>query len=175
VNPDTGESNVTESQIEAHDTEREKLVPVTESIRYRKRAQSAEEQAEALSRELAETKAGASEMAEKLQSIQFEQRLMRKLSASGAVDLETAVLLAKARIKDDEGTEIDDVIEQLKKEKHYLFGGQQNLPGSGRKSAGVKDKVSNRQARLAGAAKKAATSGNRVDLQEYLKLRRNFV
>ena len=41
-----------------------KLVPVAESIRYRKRAQSAEKKIEALAEELAEVKARASEMAE---------------------------------------------------------------------------------------------------------------
>jgi nickel-dependent lactate racemase len=152
-----------------------KLVPVGESIRYRKRAQSAEKKVEALSGQLAEAKAAACEMAEQLNSIRLERELIRKLATAGAVDLETAVLIAKARTEAQEEADVDGVIEQLKKEKQYLFTGQQGVAVTARKTAGAKDRMTNKQTILERAAKKAATTGNRTDLQEYLKLRRNFV
>lgn len=75
-----------------------KRVPISESIRYRKRAQSAEKKTEALAEQLAEAKAEAKKTAEQLGSIQVEQKLVRELAAAGTVDLETAVLIAKARM-----------------------------------------------------------------------------
>jgi hypothetical protein len=152
-----------------------KLVPVAESIRYRKRAQSAEKKAEALSEELAEAKAKASEMATKLSNIQVEQELTRKLATAGAVDLETAVLLAEAKVGAGGQADLDGVVEQLKKEKQYLFAGQQPAAATATKTAGAKDRMQNSQSILERAAKRAATTGNRADLQEYLRLRRSFV
>ncbi len=151
-----------------------KLVPLTESIRYRRRAQSAEKKNEELSAELEQTKAELSEAAEELASIKTEQELTRKLSAAGASDLEAAVLLAKSRLEGSDSKDVDNCIEQLKKEKQYLFGraGTTNL--TVKKTSGVKNRAVG-QSVLEQAAKKAAGSGDRRDLQEYLKLRRNVL
>jgi hypothetical protein len=150
------------------------LVPVAESIRYRKRAQSAERQLEVLSEQLAESKSQAERMAEELNGVRSEERIVRKLAGCGAVDLEAAVLIAKAKLADDPQADLDGVIEQLKKEKQYLFVEGQ-CPSAARKTSGTRDRVRNSQAALERAAGKAATTGNRVDLQEYLKLRRSFL
>jgi uncharacterized coiled-coil protein SlyX len=172
--------NAIESQeILSEDTEQSsnntKLVPVAESIRYRKRAQSAEKQVEDLNEQLAQAKSEVAKMAEQLNKIQLEQNLIRKLAAAGTVDLETAVLTVKARIEGDNGADIDGVIEQLKKEKQYLFRQKDtNVPGI-KKTAGVKERVQNSHTVIERAAKKAAMTGNRTDLQEYLKLRRNYL
>jgi hypothetical protein len=151
-----------------------KFVPVAESIRYRKRAQSAEKKVEALAEELAEAKTQAAKMSEQLKGIQAEQKIMRKLAAAGAVDLEAAVLIARARIEDEPEADLDGVVEQLKKEKQYLFT---NAGGAAtaKKTAGAKERVANSQTILDTAARRAATTGNRADLQKYLRLRRNFI
>jgi hypothetical protein len=70
--------------------------------------------------------------------------------------------------------DLDGVIEQLKKEKQYLFAGVSGTV-TAKKTAGAKERMTNNQTVLERAAKKAATTGNRTDLQEYLKLRRNFI
>jgi len=158
----------------ASDNDNMKLVPVAESIRYRKRAQSAEKKVEALTEQLAETESQVTKISEQLSKIQTEQKLTRKLAASGAVDLETAVLIAKARVQGQTEADVDGVIEQLKKEKQYLFA-DSNKAVTARKTAGAKERIQNSQTILERAAKKAATTGNRTDLQEYLKLRRNFI
>ncbi len=171
--------NATESQeIMSDDTEQyddnTKLVPVTESIRYRRRAQSAEKQVEDLSEQLAQAKSQAAKMSEQLNEIRLEQNLIRKLAAAGAVDLETAVLIAKDRLDGDNNADSDSLIEQLKKEKQYLFvAGKETL--AAKKTAGAKDRVQYSQTVLEKAAKKAATTGSRTDLQQYLKLRRNYL
>jgi len=151
-----------------------KLVPVAESIRYRKRAQSAEKKVETLSEQLAEAKSQVSEITGELRSIQIEQKLMHKLAAAGAVDLETAMLIAKAKTEGETEADLDGVIEQLKKEKQYLFATSSRAV-TVKKTASAKDRIQNSQTTLERAAKKAATTGNRTDLQEYLKLRRNFI
>jgi len=158
----------------ATDNDSTRLVPVTESIRYRKRAQSAEKKLEVLTEQLAQAKAQTEKMSEQLSTIQTEQNLMHKLVAAGTVDLETATLIAKARIQNEDDADVDDVIEQLKKEKQYLFGGIGGSVTPG-KTAGARERVVNNQTVLERAAKKAATTGNRADLHEYLKLRRNFL
>ena len=158
----------------AGDSDSTKLVPVAESIRYRKRAQSAEKKIEVLTEQLVEANAQTAQVSEQLSSIQAEQKLMRKLAAAGAVDVETATLIAKARMQDQDEADLDGVIEQLKNEKQYLFG---SATGSvtARKTAGAKERTQNNQTIIEKAAKRAATTGNRTDLQEYLKLRRNYL
>jgi uncharacterized protein YhaN len=158
----------------ASDNDNARLVPVAESIRYRKRAQSAEKKIETLTEQLAQAKSQTAELSEQLSDIQTEQKLMRQLAAAGAVDLETVVLIARARMQDKDDADVTGVIEQLKKEKQYLFAG--NSPGATpTKTAGARDRVTNNQTLLERAAKKAATTGNRTDLHEYLKLRRNYL
>jgi len=100
---------------------------------------------------------------------------MRKLAAAGTVDMETVVLIAKARMKDSDQADMDGLIVQLKKEKQYLFADSGNSTVPPKKTAAAKDRMTNNQTILERAAKKAATTGNRTDLQEYLKLRRNFI
>jgi len=149
-----------------------KFVPVAESIRYRKRAQSAEKKVEALAEELAEAKTQAAKMSEQLKNVQTEQKLMRKLAAAGALDVEAAVLIARDRIEGEPEADLDGILEQLKKEKQYLFAGGAM---SAKKTAGAKERVASSQTILDTAARRAATTGNRADLQKYLRLRRNFI
>ncbi len=158
----------------ASDNDSIKLVPVAESIRYRKRAQSAEKRIEALTEQLAEAKTQTAKLSEQLNDIQAEQRLTRTLAAAGAVDLETAVLIAKAKMQGQSEADLDACVEQLKKEKQYLFAGA-GWAVTAKKTAGAKERTPNSQTILERAAKRAATTGNRADLQEYLKLRRNFL
>ena len=127
-----------------------------------------------MAEELAQAKSQTSEMARELSSVRLEQKLIHKLAAAGAIDVEAAVLIAKAKIGEDTEADLDGVIGQLKKEKQYLFSGI-GASATAKKTAGAKDRTQNSQTILERAAKKAATTGNRTDLQEYLKLRRNFV
>jgi len=166
------EKILSENTADPGDLDNARRVPVTESIRYRKRAQSAEKKAESLAEELAATKAQTSNLSQQLNDLQLEQQLMRKLAAAGAVDLEAAVVIAKARM--DGHADMNAVVEQLRNEKQYLFVGTTTaLPTS--KTASVRQRMQNTQAILERAAKRAATTGTRRDLQEYLKLRRNFL
>ena len=109
----------------------EKLVPVSEAIRYRKRAQAAE-------KELSELKESHNEQSEQL-----------------------------AQLKEQvEG--LQDAVKQS------LAAAAEN--GNGQKTQGVKGtRTGGARSTLQTAAKQAADSGSRSDVQEYLRLRRNFV
>ena len=154
------------------DGDNARLVPVAESIRYRKRAQSAEKKLEVLAEQLAQAQTQTAQLSEQLSGVQAEQKLVRQLAAAGAVDLETAVLIAKARMQGQSQADVAGVVEQLKKEKQYLFGGGGAAPA---KTAGARDRVASNETILERAARKAATTGSRTDLHEYLRLRRNFL
>ena len=151
-----------------------KLVPLSESIRFRKRAQSAEKKIEDLAEQLAEAKAEVKTTAEQMRQIRVEQKLVHKLAAAGTVDLETALLIAKTRIEGETEADMDSVIKQLRKEKQYLFVAMSGTSAA-KKTAGAKERMEGGRTVLERAAKRAATTGSRTDLQEYLKLRRNFI
>ncbi len=165
---------LSEDITETSDNDNTKLVPVAESIRYRKRAQSAEKKLEELTEQLAQAKVQTAKLSEQLSDVQTEQKLTRKLAAAGTVDLETAALIAKARMQDQTEADLDSVIEQLKIEKQYLFAGNSGAVTT-KKTASAKERNTDTYTIIARAAKKAATTGNRADLQEYLKLRRNYL
>ena len=152
----------------------EKLVPVGEAIRYRKRAQNAEKEVSVLSEQLKKIEKKNEQLAGELDEIRVDQKLVQRLSSAGVSDLETVLLVAKARVKSSDEADVDLVIEQLKKEKGYLFDGAKETSVSTR-TAGVKERKPGGQRVLEKAAKRAAESGNRADVQEYLKVRRQFV
>lgn len=168
-------SDSLESRVEQGPDDNLKLVPVAESIRYRKRAQSAEKEVDALSKELSGLKAENVELAERLKDVEAEQRLVKKLSSAGSVDVETAVLIAKSRMGSSQELDEDSCIGQLKKEKPHLFGREASTISGTKRTSPVKERISSSQASLKRAAKRAAGSGNRADLQEYLRLRRSCV
>lgn len=153
-----------------------RLVPVAESIRYRKRAQAAEQKVEKLSEQLNAVLSEAQELADKFSQLETEQVLTRKLVAAGASDLETALLVARARAAED-GADVDGLVEQLGREKPHLFDSAKigNTVPWGTRTAPAKDRPASGKSSLAKAAAKAASTGSRVDLHEYLRLRRNFV
>ncbi len=159
-----------DEQVNADDV---KLVPVAESIRYRKRAQGAEKRVEELTGELEEARAEAKKLAGELAATQREQELMKRLASEGTRDLEAAVALAKARLAKDEKSDLAGVVEQLKKEKSYLFS-DKALGAVTMKTSPAKEQR-NGAGSLERAAKRAAGTGNRSDLQEYMRRRRSIV
>jgi len=124
--------------------------------------------------QLAEANAKIAQMSRDLDELQLEQKLTHKLAAAGAVDLETAVLVAKARMSGKAQADIDGCITQLRKEKTYLFGGPTDTTAP-RRTAPAKDRVVTGQAQLEQAAQKATQTGSRADLHHYLRLRKNLL
>ena len=165
------EANMSEDTV--HDGDN-RLVPVAESIRYRRRAQSAEKKVEDLSEQLTQIQAEREQISKQLSNLQTEQKLMHKLIGAGTIDVESAVLIAKERLQSQKDIDADAVVVQLRKEKPFLFNHTSSVV-TAEKNAGARERLGSTQAVLERAAKKAATTGNRRDLHEYLKLRRNYL
>lgn len=151
----------------------EKLVPVNEAIRYRKRAQSAERQAAGLEQQLKLSREKNEELSGQLDKLKLEQKVAASLIKAGVKDMEAAVLITNARME-SEGEDVDSVIDQLKKEKGYLFADIETSTAASR-TAGVKQRTGGAQAVLENSAKRAAVSGSRTDVHDYMRVRRQFV
>ena len=136
--------------------------------------QSDEKNADDPAGQLARANQQMAQMSRDLADLQIAQKLTHKLAAAGAIDLEAAVLVAKARISGATQADIDACVAQLRKEKAYLFGGSAETTAS-RRTASVKDRAMTSQTALEQAAQKAAKTGSRADLHHYLKLRRNLL
>ena len=164
-----------ESQVSSEDEVLgdEKVVPVSESIRYRKRAQNAERQAAGLEQQLKLSMEKNEQLAGQLDKLRLEQEVITSLTKAGVKDMEAAVLLTKARMG-SEGQDVDSVIDQLRKEKGYLFADIETSTAA-LKTAGVKQRTGGGQAVLENSAKRAAVSGSRTDVHDYMRVRRQFV
>jgi hypothetical protein len=152
----------------------EKLVDVSEAIRYRKRAQLAEQKKTLLEEALIEHKSEIEKLNRNISQMAVERQLIDKFVSAGVKDLEAAVIIGRSRLEKDSQVSADDVVEQMRKEKSYLFS---ELPAAtvSAKTSGVKNKLSQTTGVLERAAKKASQTSSRADLQEYLRTRRNLL
>jgi multidrug efflux pump subunit AcrA (membrane-fusion protein) len=144
-----------------------RLVPVTESIRYRRRAQAAEQQLQELSKKLAESKQELDAAREDLQSLERRQRIDQLLMESDAVDLEAARLLTEIAVQQMEEPDVQIAVSELRRRKPFLF--RRTSSGAG---SSMSPKPRGHGHTLDDAAGEAVTTGNRRDLLRYLRLRR---
>lgn len=144
----------------------EQLVPVGEAIKYRKRAQAAEQQVESLSEQLGEAQS-------QLATVGLEGELTRQLAAAGAVDLEVALLLARQQCRSDAeaSNDVGAVVEQLRQKRPGLFASASEVVAQ--PTAGVRRTPQGPQVRLEQMAQRANQTQSRKDMQEYLRLRRS--
>jgi hypothetical protein len=161
------QNNLDEQQVD------EKVVPVGEAIRYRKRAQAAEQQAEELVRQVEQLRREHTQLTEQLQSQRHDEELSKRLAAAGVADVEAGVLLARKRMGD--GGDLDAAIERLRQDKPHLFpSSQQERNSAPKKTAGAKERPG-MSPTMAQAAQQAAASGRRSDVHEYMRVRRTRV
>jgi hypothetical protein len=164
-----------------------KLVPVGESIKYRRRAQQAEARIQELEQSLEELQAQLERRSEELGTAEAqrdearhqlgvaESRMLaeRLLSQAGVVDIEAASLLLTKRIElgDDLDQEtLSRSVEQLLLDKPFLRGAPAApLPPA---TAAARGQAPSPAARLSQAAERAAQTGDRKDVAAYLRLRR---
>jgi TolA-binding protein len=180
--------NVSEPTEQAATSEgASRLVPVGESIKYRRRAQQAEgrlqelegqikslqEQLEHRDKDLGLAEAQRDEARHQLITAENRSKAERMLGEAGAVDIEAASLLLSKRV--DFGEELDAEslarrVEQLLLDKPFLRGGPAGaLPP---KTASGKPSGTTGLAQLTRAADRAVASGDRRDVADYLRLRR---
>ena len=163
------------------------LVPVKESIKYRRRAQQAEARLEDLEQKLGELQSMVATRDEEMAQIEsqrdegatrlveMETRLHASelLAGANVLDMETAMMLLSQRVDLAEPVDTETIsgaVEQLLLDKPFLRdgGGAPGLPGKTASAATGHLGV----AQLVDAAERAIESGDRRDVAEYLRLRR---
>jgi hypothetical protein len=114
-------------------------------------------------------------LAAKIAHLQSERTLMIRLTEAGVKDMEAALLVGMSRMAQADTPDIDAVIAAMKKDKAHLFADvhDRNEGNPPVRTGGARRKGYDGAAALEKAAKRAATSGSRTDLQQYLRLRRN--
>ena len=144
----------------------DKLVPVTEAIRYRKRAQQAEQALGDTQTQLAETQSALHEATETIEHLERRQRIDSLLAESEAVDLETVRLLTEQAVAGMDEPDVKLAVDDLKRHKPFLFR-RASWPG------GMPERLPEEpEPVLEAAASRAIQSGQRRDLLAYLRLRR---
>lgn len=179
---------------EGPDGRQRKLVDVRESIRYRRRAQQAEERCQAMEAELDALRQGQSDeqasadtmladerrrretLEHQLASLETERRLERELIRAGARDPETAMLVARQRLAargDEADADVELLAREVLEEKPYLKTAiREDVPPLGRSARGAQGQVAGRQHRAEKLATTARASGRRADIVEYMRARR---
>jgi len=168
-------------------TGEQRLIPVVEAIKYRRRAQQAEgrlqeleQQLEALqsqvnqhSDELARAEAQRDEAQTQLIVTENRMAAERLFSDAGVLDLETASMLLSKRVDLAEQLDEDALarsVEQLLLDKPFLRGAADAaLPP---KTASPRSPGAASASQLTQAAELAARSGDRRDVANYLRLKR---
>lgn len=176
----SGESlSQSEGQFRAEAGEQEQLVPVTEAIKYRRRAQTAEQQIQELSEQVKALEAEREQSQDRMEAALLERDLTSQLVGAGVRDIEVALLLAKeqTRKSDGQAPEMKSIVDTLRRERPYLFSDtveevRQVFAGP---TAGVQPSRNASVANLRRMAEQARSSGNRMDMQEYLRVRRSMV
>jgi TolA-binding protein len=164
-----------------------KLVPVQESIKYRRRAQQAESriteleqqlhdmqsQLDASSDELAQAEAQRDEGASQQAELSNRLAATQSLASAGVVDMETAMLLLAQRIDlagDHDSGAMLHAVEDLLLDKPFLREvPAASLPAATATPAAL---AGAHLGQLADAAEQAIATGDRRDVAEYLRLRR---
>lgn len=143
-------------------------VPVVESIRYRRRAQAAEQRLAELQSQFDQARQQLDQTRQQLESIERRQRIDQMLVESEAVDLEAARLLTEVAVAQMDKADVKLAIDELKKRKPWLFR------RNGAAAGGPMTARSRPQAGhdLNQAAQAAADTGDRRDLLRYLRMRR---
>jgi len=168
------EAELSDQDVSGDLTGEEKVVPVSEAIRYRRRAQSAEKEAAVLAEEVSRLKEAKAGLEGEVGRLKADGALADALVAAGAADLEAAMLVARARMEQEGEQDAAAVVEALRKEKGYLFEARGSSAPGALKTAGVRRGRSDGQI-ADEAARRAAASGSRADVHEYMRRRRKFV
>ena len=143
----------------------DRLVPVAEAIRYRKRAQTAEQQLDATRSELEQIESQLTESQQLIASLEKRQKIDALLAESDVIDLEAARLLTERVIEEMDEPDVKLAIDDLRRHKPYLFhrSQQARLMSAAVQTTGHE---------LDHVAAEARASGDRRDLLRYLRLRR---
>jgi hypothetical protein len=144
----------------------EKLVPVSEAIRYRKRAQSAEQELGEARQQVAALQRQIDESRQTVTALERRQKIDALLTDSDAIDLEAARLLTEISVSQMDEPDVAAAVGELRRQKPYLF---RHRPGPNDSAMGQRLEPAAPEAL---AAERAVTTGDRRDLMDYLRLKR---
>ncbi len=173
VQSETEVENETEQSLDNN----AQMMPVTEAIKYRKRAQAAERQLVEVNNELQLNQNSQRETDEQLQATRRENDLTKQLVKSGVTDLEVALLLAENLLKNssDGQPDVSSAIESIRRQRPSLFSGpDDSIASVAGPTAGVHSAGSSLQSSVSDFAQQAQRTGSRNDVCQYLRLRRMF-
>lgn len=146
----------------------DKLVPVGEAIRYRKRAQTAEQQLEEIREELRTAQMKLTEADQTITGLERRQKVDALLADADAIDLETARLLTERAVSLMDEPDVELAVSDLRRHKPYMF---RRITASG-VSAMAPSIGPDGHDPAEQAAEQATQSGDRRDLLRYLRLKR---
>ena len=146
------------------------LVPVSEAKKYRKRAQAAEKILEDLKEELSSKDALLKEHEKTIGALERSRRIDELLLEADTIDLEAARLLTEMAVSEMEDQDVDLAIEELRRQKPYLFHRRTRHAGVLSPHSGMGEASQNDSLRHAVA--EAGATGSRADLLRYLRLKR---
>ena len=146
----------------------DRLVPVTEAIRYRKRAQAAEQQLAGLQAQLDQTQQRFEQAEQTINSLERRQRIDALLTEADAIDIEAARLLTEAAVQMMDKPDVAEAVADLRRHKPYLF----HPDSSSADGLALAPQIEGLDDPLAQAAEQAQQSGDRRDLLRYLRFRR---
>lgn len=172
TDPHSPDAAPAESESPAAGHDPEKLVPVSEAIRYRKRAQQAEQQLEAMQSRLVSLEQDLATSRETVDQLERRRQIDARLTEADAIDLEAARLLTEVAIQQMDEPDVKLAVDDLRRHKPYLFGHDgHDDPAS---MPPRHDHDGHDPAELAAhhAAESAARTGDRRDLLRYLRLKR---
>ena len=168
----------TERGQEIRAGEQGQMVPVSEAIKYRKRAQAAEQKVETLTQQVEQQQQDQAEVQAQIDEARWEVKLTQELAKAGVFDIEAAMLLMQKKMDRarGKGDDVKRIIEALRNERPYLFSsGMDEVRGMlAGQTTGVQGQGQSGASRLTRAAQQAQASGSRKDMQEYLRLRRSI-
>jgi hypothetical protein len=165
-----------------------KLVPVTESIKYRRRAQQAEGHLQKLEQQLTELKQQMQTHQDQLAQAQSQRDQLQRqlvttenrrsaeqmLSHCGVLDIQAATSLLSQKLNLSEELSPESLshnVEELLLDKPYLRH-ELAKPSLPTRTASARAGISSLSTQLSQVAQQAATSGDRRDIAQYLRLRR---
>jgi hypothetical protein len=149
----------------------ERLVPVSEAKRYRKRAQAAEATLEEVKAQLAQNEEQIRRSEALIESLERRVTIDEVLVESDAVDLEAARLLVEQSLAEGEADDVESAVAEIKRRKPMLFRRSRKVQAVAQASRDLNGHSLHRD-QLVRAASDASATGDRHDVLRYLRLRR---
>lgn len=148
----------------------ERLVPLAEVIRLRKRAQEAEARALELAARIGELEQLVQHTRQALDAVERRHRIDQALLEADAIDLESARLLTELALGQMEAPDEAAAVAELRGRKPFLFRARPARTGSYAMSGRTRQATAGS---LLEAAAEAGRSGDRRAVLRYLEARRN--